>query len=66
MEVTESVSCIYDKAADEVDVAPHGEEAPLRRLEPCGPSGGHILRDAAKTPLLRMRFWSIEWRDLNG
>jgi len=31
---------------------PHGEEAPLRRLEP---SDGLILRDAAKTPLLRMR-----------
>src|SRR3954462_5233357 len=34
-------------------VDPHGEEAPLRRLEPCGP--WPILRDAAKGPLLRMR-----------
>src|ERR1700674_5727010 len=39
---------------------PHGEEALLRRLEPSGDSAPPILRDAAKTPLLRMRVDSQE------
>jgi hypothetical protein len=34
--------------------APHGEEARQRRLEPCGPARGLILRDAPSA-LLRMR-----------
>src|SRR6267154_2127206 len=44
-----------------VVVSPHGEKALLRRLEPRGPDGGLVPRDAAKTPLLRMRFESGEW-----
>src|ERR1700704_5343779 len=36
------------------DVTPHGEERIFKRLETCGPSC-LILRDAAKTPLLRAR-----------
>src|SRR6202790_3325665 len=39
------------------DCNPHGEEALLRRLEPCDP--WPILRDAAKTPLLRMRLVAL-------
>jgi hypothetical protein len=41
-------------------IAPHGEEALLRRLEPGG-NYNSILRDAAKTPLTRIKTcWMLQ------
>ena len=50
-----------------VGVIPHGEEAPKRPYRTMRPDRGHILRDAAKTSLLKMAFspvWRAFFRDL--
>jgi hypothetical protein len=37
-------------SSDALALIPHGEETPLRRLEPSGDSGTSILRDALRAP----------------